>query len=718
MALVSAEMRRRWGWLAAEAGILAAAAAVKAVAIAQLAGHPLLQPAGGLDSEWYVALASRVAAGDWTLAGAFDGGAFPISPLYVYVLAGVLGLSGGSLLAARVVQAALGLVAIGCAMRGTRDWFGDAAGLVAGALLAAAGVLTFHEIVLLQSALDPVLIAALALVYGRAILGDRWVAWAGTGVLAALFALNRPNALIVAAAIGLGLVVRLLRRRRRPAALALAAFAGALVLGLAPAALRNLAVTGRLTLVSSHGGLNFAIGNRAGADGTYEAPPGITPSIAGQAHDARVVAEAALGRPLADPDVSAYFTGLGLTWIRDHPGDAAALFARKLWLVAHRAELPLNYSYAYYERDEATVLRWLPIGAWLLVPLGLAGCAVRPRAGVERVAYLAWAALIPIYALSVAVFFVAGRYRLPILVPLAMTAAGAVTALVAAIRARRWADAAAPMAAATAAATLTFWPLALDDGRLEERVVMASALASLGRAGEAVAQAATTAREHPEPGTVHYRVALALQAHGDLTAAETEVRRALTIDPAQPEAHATLGQLLARAGRTGEARHHMLRAVTGGAGAVGAVRWILDDAIGGPETSSAVLAVAEVARTAAVEPSALGALGQHLLEARRGDLAEPFYLALDARHPRRPDIVEALGVALIERGRAARAARTLERAVSLDDARPSSHLHLAIAYVQIDRREEALREARRALELRPDYPQARGVIEALTRGGA
>jgi hypothetical protein len=89
--LVSAEMQRRWGWLAAEAAILAAAAAVKAVAIAQLGGHPLLQPARGLDSEWYVALASRVAAGNWRLAGAFEGGAFPISPLYVYVLAIVLG---------------------------------------------------------------------------------------------------------------------------------------------------------------------------------------------------------------------------------------------------------------------------------------------------------------------------------------------------------------------------------------------------------------------------------------------------------------------------------------------------------------------------------------------------------------------------------------------------------------------------------------------------
>ena len=183
------------------------------------------------------------------------------------------------------------------------------------------------------------------------------------------------------------------------------------------------------------------------------------------------------------------------------------------------------------------------------------------------------------------------------------------------------------------------------------------------------------------------------------------MRRALSIDPKQPEAHAVLGQLLARAGRTGEARHHMLRAAAGGASAVGAARWIVDDAIGGPETSSAVFAVAEVARTAAVDAATLRDIGQHLLEARRGDLAEPYFLALDARHPRRADIVEALGVALLERGQSARAAKTLERAVGLDDARPSSHLHLAIAYVQIDRLEDALAEARRALALRPTIPR-------------
>lgn len=715
--------RAAWRWRAAEAAVVAGAAAVKAIAIAQLAAHPLLQPTGGLDSEWYVALASRVAGGDASLAVALDGGAYPISPLYVYALAGILAVSGGAtpsvILAARVVQAALGVLAVWLTMRTARAWFGEGAGLAAGVLLAAAGVVTFHEIVILQSALDPVLMAVLVWTLGHAARRDAWHWWMGAGAATGLLVLNRPNALIVAAGYAAILLARALWRRRDLPAVAFASFVVAVLLALAPVLMRNLAVTGRPTLVSSHGGLNLYIGNRAGADGTYEAPPGITPSIAGQARDARVVAEAATGHPLADADVSGYFSGLALDWITTHPGDAARLFAHKLHLVAHRVELPLNYSYAYYVSDEPTLFRWLPIGAWCLVPLGIAGLLVRPRAGADAGAYRLWSAVVPLYALSVAVFFVSGRYRLPLFVPLAVTAAGALAVIVEAVRERRWPAAAVPLGTAAAVAVLTAWPLALDDGRLEERVAMASVLAGEGRIAEALARAKALEAVHPQPGTVHYRIAVALQARGDLAAAEAEVRRALRFDPDQPQAHATLGQLLAASGRAGEARHHLLRAAAGDAGARGAAQWILDDAVGGREPSSAVFAVAELARKASLDAATLADLGHHLLEARRGDLAEPYYLALDARHPNRPDVLEPLGIALIERGQPGRAARTLQRAVELDPARPSAHLHLAIAWVQADRLDDAEAEARRALELKPDYPQARAILAAIgrARGG-
>ena len=383
------------------------------------------------------------------------------------------------------------------------------------------------------------------------------------------------------------------------------------------------------------------------------------------------------------PRCRRYFAGLGASWIREHPGDAAALFARKLWLVAHRAELPLNYSYAYYERDEPTVLRWLPIGAWCLVPLGVAGLAARPRAGsrARRAIWpgARWCRSTRSASRSSSSPAATGcrswcRWRSP--------APAASRRRSRALRTRRWIDAAIPAGGArdrgdgdAVAARARRRPArgARRDGQRAGRP--GTARPKRWR-GPPRSPASTPS---PAPCTIASRWRCRRTAIS--ASAEAEVRRALSIDPKQPEAHAVLGQLLARAGRAGEARHHMLRAAAGGASAAGAARWILDDAIGGPETSSAVFAVAEVARTAAADAATLRDIGQHLLEARRGDLAEPYFLALDARYPRRADIVEALGVALLERGRSARAAQTLERAVGLDGARPSSHLHLAIAYV-------------------------------------
>jgi hypothetical protein len=84
----------------APALLLLAALAVKAVVLAQLHRHPLLQPEGGLDSEFYVRLARQAAGGDWALGRE----PYFLSPFDLYFLAVVFVLSKGSLLAAKVVQ--------------------------------------------------------------------------------------------------------------------------------------------------------------------------------------------------------------------------------------------------------------------------------------------------------------------------------------------------------------------------------------------------------------------------------------------------------------------------------------------------------------------------------------------------------------------------------------------------------------------------------------
>src|SRR5207249_1083253 len=119
-----------------------------------------------------------------------------------------------------------------------------------------------------------------------------------------------------------------------------------------------------------------------------------------------------------------------------------------------------------------TALRFYVIGPWLLIPLGLAGLILggppsplrspSPRRGfppsplrgfggtggeaggygetseIRDRAYFAWASFVPAYAAAVALFFVAERYRLPLLVPLCAGAGAFIDLVVRAFEARRW----------------------------------------------------------------------------------------------------------------------------------------------------------------------------------------------------------------------------------------------------------------------------------------
>ena len=153
-----------------------------------------------------------------------------------------------------------------------REWFGDRAAWLAAGLAAITGLFTFYEAGLLQASLDAVLTSAalFALTMGLTRRAPRW--YFLTGVIFAVQSFNRPNIVIAAAAI---VVVLAAVRRIRPATWMTAG----LILGLAPVAVRNIAVSGDWSLLSSQGGLNVYIGNDALATGWYRQVPGIAPTI-------------------------------------------------------------------------------------------------------------------------------------------------------------------------------------------------------------------------------------------------------------------------------------------------------------------------------------------------------------------------------------------------------------------------------------------------------
>ena len=562
-----------WNWRLT--AFLGSVFAIKVLVLAQLQHHPLLQPEGDLDPAAYVQLARRVLEGDIALGP----GLYYLSPLYIYFLAATLWVAD-SFTWVRLMQIALGTAAVGCIFATARDWFGRRAAWVAAGLAALTGVFTFYEILILQAALDAFLTAAALMFLTKALLdlpseggshvisprtsspmrhrvasARRRVASAFrrkellAGVFFGLQVLNRPNVLVAVAGVTLSLLV--FRRARIAAVLV----AGVLV-AIAPVVLRNALVSRQFALVSSQGGLNFYIGNNEAATGQYVAVPGVRANIDGQSGDTRRVAEQAAGRPLTDAEVSSHFTGLAMTWMREHPASAARLFVRKLALVFNARHQWLDFSYPYYARDSGSLLGLLFVGPWLLVPLGLVGIALglrppSPRRGcgvtdeIRHRAYLVWASFVPCYALGVALFYVAERYRLPIFVPLCVAAGGAVERiaqlLVSATPSRPPASAPAtdpalrrgrsalmlPGLVFIAGCVLTGWPFHLDEGRFEERLRLSKVLMNRGDYGTAVMELEKAHAIDPAHTVTEFSLGMALTANGRAEEGIAHIRRAV-----------------------------------------------------------------------------------------------------------------------------------------------------------------------------------------------
>jgi tetratricopeptide (TPR) repeat protein len=588
-------VRRPLFWL------LVATFSLKAAVLAQFDSHPLLQPAGDMDSGVYARLAADVANGDLLLRGP---GSVPffVSPLYIYFLAAVHALSAGSLLAAKVVQIALGTAAVGLVWGMTRRLFDDRAALLAGVFYALTGFVTFHEVLILQAALDPFLTAlalfllADALTHGSfslkvngegartagsqgratraaaSVAGSCWP-WLAAGAAFGLLALNRPNALLCVAAIAAALIARagapLAARRRDEGRLSLpfkenrlrtlrwaATFlSGAAAIVAIPFA-RNLLVSGEPVLISSHGGLNFVVGNGPGANGVYRWLDGVTPSVLGQAADTKRIAEAETGRTLTTRGVSAFFARRAFTWIAAEPGKAARLFAKKLWYVLSNDEMSLNFSAIWYRR-ESVLLTLLAVGPWLLVPLGGTGLVLALLGAGKLPGHDAavWASFVPAYALSVAAFFVATRYRLPLAVPLAAGAGGAISALIGSFRARQKGLFVVAACVALPLLTLTLWPTGIDDSSSEEETQWVLHLIGSRDAPRATTRLDALAKTHPSPGLLWFRVGQAWAGAGRFGEAIAALERSLAIDPGQAE---TLKVLSAARERRG-----MERAVAG-----------------------------------------------------------------------------------------------------------------------------------------------------------
>ena len=315
--------------------------------------------------------------------------------------------------------------------------------------------------------------------------------------------------------------------------------------------------------MSSHGGLNFYIGNNPQADGTYSGVPGITPNIAGQQDDAKRVAEHAEGRPLADGDVSAHFYARGSRGSARNRPQPRGSFCASSTTHSAASHLSVELQLPVFRLRRALVAALPGRRSLVLIPVGLDRTDRRsPRRPEIR--------LLDLGVLHSAVRAVSrpllrlGTLPLPLLVPLSIGAGAAVDRVFGMVRRSEWRHALAWLGAAAVLVIVVNWPLGLDDGRAEARVRTAERLVQHARYHEAEQWTERALKGHPLPATVHFRVGRAFLAGRRLDAALEHLQQAATLDPSRSEISYALGQALLDAGRPAEAVPHLRRALSAG----------------------------------------------------------------------------------------------------------------------------------------------------------
>jgi tetratricopeptide (TPR) repeat protein len=720
-----ASPRVRWfGGIAA----LAVVFGLKLAVLSTFGQHPLLVPAGELDAAYYYHLAQRVGSGDlWLLrADGFFGETVPaffVSPLYVYVLALFLKIGGGSVETARFAQMLLGTIGVGLIALAARRWYGAAAGWWAGALAGLFGLFTFFELLIVPAALDPFLTALDVYLLTRAIQADdrrAQLLWGLTaGGALGLHALNRPPMLIVIAGLAIFMALRNPERptnepgRRPPRALGRLlvsfAFLLAALLVIAPATIRNYRATGRVVLISSPAGLNFLIGNGPEADGLLAPAMGVMPGVRAHWMDATQVVRTAYGRDVAPADVSGFYWHRALGWIREHPGREARLLAKKSWYTLSAGFLPVNHSYPFFVRDLGGPLAWLIVGPALVVPLGLVGLVVaRPR----REGYGIWAMYAPLAILSVVVFYVAARYRLPYQMALCAPAGGLIAWAIGTIRARAWRSLLVPAGAAVAAAVLVLWPTRLYDGRGEEQTRMGLQEIQADRFAEGEAWITKAAANHHLPDIVHLRAGQIYEMRNQPAPAITHYRKALAMNPNEPALHFALGRALYKQRQDADAVAALERA-RGGRHADAATRLLVLalSRLGRPQEANAAVRTLDPSRW---DADTAREFALSLADVDRIDLSvTAWQRAAEASQDARD--FDRLGLSWAMLGNQPQAIAAFSSAVARDPKSPSIRLNYAVAWASVRRYTDARREAENALKLNPGYERAKEFLRSLPK---
>lgn len=508
------------------AGLTALFALIRVFAFQAFAGSLVLKlPV--LDSETYYLWGFSLGTGHGHPAGPFW-----LAPGYPIFLGQLFGLTGDhtpgmAVLAQMVLSCATFLVLLLL----TRKLFGALAAVCAGVLgLLYAPWLYFDGMVLSASWILFLNTMMLYLMFGPGGMSDGeprgiWP-WIVAGGACALSAMARPAVLPFAALFVVFFLWQM--RKHKWSAKPLLAFVIALVVVHAPISIRNAREGGSPVFVTASGGVNFYIGNRAGATGVYDEVPFIESYDAPiESEGYRLEASKRAGRVFTLPEAANWWQDQAERDIAKNPLGWSGLLLRKLWWTLRNEEVANNFSFRATEMVNGWV-DYLPLRWGLLLPMAMAGLVTLWPLRKKLAVFGVYAAG---YVMIILLFFASSEYRFPLIAILLPLAGAAIAGIIDGFKSKQTA-----------------------------RVTLALAVYLIVMAAANAPSKAAAAQVYPRVDFANIGfVALRQQMY---TEAMAMFSRALSIDPANQEARVGLADALWYTRNFDQAREEYERAGT------------------------------------------------------------------------------------------------------------------------------------------------------------
>lgn len=480
--------------------------------------------------------------------------------------------------------------------------FGRTAGLIAGFLLAVNGYQILSATRILPETVAAFLMVVLCLTFSGS--KEKLSPWRlfFSGALLGLLALFRSNALLILPFLGIAFWLKRGAGGFRTAALRFALCLTGTAAAILPVTLRNVIVGGDQVLIASSGGVNFYLGNVAGSDGRFislnQLPlaPGRfhdDPSGGNFEHSIHAFAEEQEGKRLKPSEVSAFWMDLAWAEIGKHPTEWFGLLLRKSFLFFNAFEIP-QVDNLYFLTRYLPLLKPLSYTSIILWPLGLFGlallllCLIRSsltsRVHVRTEETSPVLLIFTAYFLSVVVFFVTARHRLPAVPLVACFAGCAVSYLINLFRSSFHRPLFFSLVGLTAGAIFANLNPALgqryamgtaepkQSGRwfrpggefldfASQHNNTAALLLERGDAADAERECREGLVLKPQHPTLLFNLGRALEAQGKFTEAQQVLERSLMVSPNNADVAARLGDLRYKAGNFAGAREALEEAV-------------------------------------------------------------------------------------------------------------------------------------------------------------